>query len=425
MRRALLGLILLSSLPVWADVVTLKGDRIMRGTVIREDALSVVLKTGSGACLTIPRSEIVSIAKGRPVSASPPLDAAFPPPPGKDRAAGGSSPRIEPSTSLDPRVAALAEALEDPDPVVRRNGANVLGNTAYLERREQDWAPAAWASGAVPLLRKALMEDPDEDVRYYAGVAIGQIGPSAKDAIGDLIGLVERATDKTASAAMRALGGIGPDAKSGVQALLVRLGEPGSSDSFAAADGLGGIGPSAAEAVPDLIAHLEHWLRNPEGGGAATFARALGGIGAAAEDAVPLLLPHAIAAEGNLRTGILEGLAGIGGSGMPAVLKALQYRGPALGPANNQDAMSVRWDAAIALGKSRTRDPEAIQAVLRTMLDDEESVLVRREAVWTLLHAGASAELGKVRDHLYERSKKEGLSVEETRVLREINVRSR
>jgi HEAT repeat protein len=62
-------------------------------------------------------------------------------------------------------VPALPQALEDPEPRVRRAVAAVLGN----------WGPAA--REALPALREALNDDNDE-VRLEVGSALNAMGPT-------------------------------------------------------------------------------------------------------------------------------------------------------------------------------------------------------------------------------------------------------
>jgi HEAT repeats len=97
-----------------------------------------------------------------------------------------------------------------------------LGDESAKHRRD-----AAFALGrqrdveSVPALRAAL-KDSDEQVRVNAAEALGSIGPWARDAIPDLVGLVEDpgAPPALRAHAARALHRLGHDAKPLVPALL-------------------------------------------------------------------------------------------------------------------------------------------------------------------------------------------------------------
>jgi len=67
-------------------------------------------------------------------------------------------------------VPALVQALQSPDPQVRRKGIEVLGR---MGREAADAVPAL-----VPLL-----DDPDPTIRKTTARTLGQIGPAAKDAV--------------------------------------------------------------------------------------------------------------------------------------------------------------------------------------------------------------------------------------------------
>lgn len=317
----------------------------------------------------------------------------------------------------DPRVERLKAALDGTDPKVREKAVSALANEAYTERSRQDGVLGDWAQAAVPLLIRALA-DPDDKVAGQAGSALGQIGPMAREAVPALLERVQNGKRRARDGAIRGLGGIGKDAATAVPVLLPFLKEKDGDFQIAAAAAMGGIGPDARTAVPDLIQAFRRCLEQGAGASyaAATCARALGGIGPDAAQAVDVLSPHALDRDPDLRRGALSGLAGIGGAGMPRVLEALSYRGPDLG--NGSAAQDLRWDAAIALAGSGTRDPRALSAVVATLTDDTEASVVKQEAVGVLVHAGKAAipELKKVRKHFEDRLKTHGRTGAESRV---------
>ena len=71
------------------------------------------------------------------------------------------------------------------------------------------------AAAAVPALIVAL-DDPEPTVRFPATVALGEIGPAAKDAVPRLKKMMdEEINDEVAAGAKRALRRIQPEAVSG------------------------------------------------------------------------------------------------------------------------------------------------------------------------------------------------------------------
>jgi HEAT repeat protein len=109
----------------------------------------------------------------------------------------GKCPGAEPA-------AAVAAALRDPDPLVRRH--------------------AAFASRSVPDLLRAL-DDPHGGVRWAAANALGRL--RAREAVGPLSRRLRRRDRSVRWAAARALGEIGgPEARAGLGALAARVENP-------------------------------------------------------------------------------------------------------------------------------------------------------------------------------------------------------
>ena len=109
---------------------------------------------------------------------------------------------------------------------------------------------------AVPALRAILGEPASNTSRIHAVVAVGKMGAEAKDAVPDLIKMLEEEPGKEGPIrfhAATALGLIGPDAKRAVPALVKLLNDetagPGRRTVVVA---LGQIGPDAKGAVDAL-----------------------------------------------------------------------------------------------------------------------------------------------------------------------------
>jgi HEAT repeat protein len=132
-------------------------------------------------------------------------------------------------------VPALVEALDDPDADVRRISAFALGEIG------KD------ANAAVPALVETL-EDPAEppNVRFAAAFAVVQIDPLRTEPAPVLADAVRRHEPRAAVA----LGLMGPAAKDGVPALAAALASPRAIMRRQAALALAKIGPAAKDALP-------------------------------------------------------------------------------------------------------------------------------------------------------------------------------
>lgn len=419
------------------DTVKLKNGNRIDGTVLQETDEAVTLRMPTGGSLTVPRRSIAQILRAE-TPAGPPGGAAGrpgapPSPPAGPRAgtgAGRRDPFVLPEAGGNPggaeampaAVKDLLENLGSPDAKERQDAANALGNQAY-EALKWSSRVGAWSKPAVEALADAL-DDPDPSVRYNAAYSIGMFGPEGASAVDDLIALLKSDDKRGHAGALYGLGGIGPAAEPALPLVIDALQD--DSLKHSAARAAGGIGPAAEEAIPLLLKHLKAYLAtrtdNMTGGG--EFAEALGGIGPAAAEAVPLLAKLRLDRDSNLRRGALKGLAGIGDDGLDPLLSTLDYKGPALGRSNTDDPSHIRWDAAEACWKmAGPQLREAIPGLLARILDDEEDVFVQGYAGGALCKLGkeAAPAMKKARAHLYARSRKEGLSVERTRILRDLN----
>lgn len=174
---------------------------------------------------------------------------------------------------------ALVRALDDIDPEVRaaaaegfaQPGMKIQARLAAIPTlckalgddfwRVRFWSSAALqqiagerpaeAIAALPSLVKALRDD-DQNVRSYAAVAVGSIGPAAREAVPALENLVDRESDHNFLAAAEALWRVrGPDEQLAARVAQL-LGNPSEYVRREAADCLGRMGPDAAEAIPSL-----------------------------------------------------------------------------------------------------------------------------------------------------------------------------
>ena len=136
-------------------------------------------------------------------------------------------------------VLALAKSLDDSDPAVciaALNGLTELGEVS------------------VPALVKSL-ERPK--LRYWATLALGELGPAAKKAVGALGGAVDDENSDERREALLALAKIGPDAAAAVPKIVPHLADADPSVRNAAALALGRIGPAAVPAAGALRKAIE------------------------------------------------------------------------------------------------------------------------------------------------------------------------
>ncbi|MCH8828078.1 MAG: HEAT repeat domain-containing protein [Planctomycetes bacterium] len=108
---------------------------------------------------------------------------------------------------------------------------------------------------AVPALRKSLASGKG-DVPVWSAYTLGQIGPAAQSAVGDLIEALVGSDDALRAAAAQALGQIGPSAAAAVGPLANALTDTKQAVRTRAAVALGQIGPSAKNATGKLIGTL-------------------------------------------------------------------------------------------------------------------------------------------------------------------------
>ena len=105
-----------------------------------------------------------------------------------------------------------------------------------------------------------LLQDQDQDVRYFAARALGRIG--AKDAVPALIPLLQDQNAKVRRLVAYTLGMIGEGEKDAVPALIPLLQDQNRDVRGNAAWALGMIGEGAKDAVPALIQALQDQNRD-------------------------------------------------------------------------------------------------------------------------------------------------------------------
>lgn len=180
-----------------------------------------------------------------------------------------------------------------------------LLEVARTDPQSKDIARNALAAIGRPAVQPlaGMLKDPDPEVRVWAALVLGDMGPGAEDAVPALIEALKdkrdpwreqvvrgRRNDRSVRGSyVQTLGKIGPGARAAVPILMETLSDQHIIIHPSAIQALGSIGPAAADAVPLLIKELQN-----NGGGPVIrrdAALAIGRIGLpAAKQAVPELV---------------------------------------------------------------------------------------------------------------------------------------
>jgi len=188
---------------------------------------------------------------------------------------------------IGPRsVQALREALRSGQKKTRVDALQSLGVIA----RDEQAAVQEMAKPAVPDLIDAL-RDKDDDVRIWAAITLGQIGPDAVSAVEPLVALLrDEQHPQVISCAVRSLGEIGPGAKAALPVLAAMVQNPGFTARVFATQAFWRVGPKGrAEAsivVPILI---DQFVTSKDTRMREWVTEILCEIGPAAQEAVPAL----------------------------------------------------------------------------------------------------------------------------------------
>jgi len=289
------------------------------------------------------------LADAQPPADEPPIERLM-----ESLADPDSAKRVEAARALEElgpdaagAVTALVEAIKDEEPDVRAAVAGALG------------AIGPDAEAAVSAMIEALNDDgittSDKIVWRVVGRALGRIGPVA---VPNLIVALESSDYRVCQGAAVALHDIGPDAKDAVGGLIQVVKLDDFKTRKAAIYGLMGIGPAAQPAVPVLVGalthedlHVRYWAE-----------KALGGIGPNAQEAVPALLERLTKGCALVRLYAAQALGDIGpGIGSEAVAALIEALADPVQP--------VREEAVIALGKLRSHAAPAIPVIRRAVED--------------------------------------------------------
>ena len=175
--------------------------------------------------------------------------------------------------------------------------------------------------------------------------------------------------------------------------------------------------------VAELIERWNRWPQKPRKEGIhLVYAKALALYEKEALPAVPHLAKAVQHLDPNLRRSVMGALIAIGDEGIPPLVEALKFW-PRRDP--NKIAQEIRWDASQYLVKAARRGVDiepALPTLSRYLVNPKSNVFTRQEAAVALAWIGtpeAGEALKKGREWYYARK---GLSVEENRILRKINI---
>ncbi len=202
-----------------------------------------------------------------------------------------------------PAVDALSRCVGESDPELREYAILALG----------DIGPTAKA--AVPALERALAEK-DHDLRLTAAKALWQIEQKPDEIIPIFVDVLRGGDKSAVYKAAEQLQEMGPWAAPAVDALVEALKNDSWSTRSNVAEALGKIGPKAAAAIPALA----NMLRHDEDSTAQWYAaQALGAIGDA--KAIPILMAALETKDDSVRWGAIDALEDFGHQAKAAVPK--------------------------------------------------------------------------------------------------------
>ncbi|MFO0879564.1 MAG: HEAT repeat domain-containing protein [Gemmataceae bacterium] len=305
-------------------------------------------------------------------------------------------------------VTALAKSVrEDRDPVVRAAAARALGRTvarAMEQARAEKKDELPRLDFARDALGSALRTEKTDTVREAAALALGDLGPDARGAVGTLSQALKDKHLGTVRAAAQTLRRMGRDARE-AQLELQGLLADRKGDTEARVDAalcLGQIRPDLTQALPVLREAIADEKNDPQVRRAVV--ESLGKLGKEAADATPSLAALLAGKDTSpeLRLAAVTAIDQFGPDGkqaIPALIRATAD--PELIKSMGEQARFIRCLAMQSLGRmgkdlDRERK-EAVTALLRAMEDPSVEVSVSAiESVGSLASEGLAGEADEV-----------------------------
>ncbi|MFZ5562453.1 MAG: HEAT repeat domain-containing protein [Thermodesulfobacteriota bacterium] len=263
--------------------------------------------------------------------------------------------------------------------------------------RSHDIAPNSdlTKASAIPGLQKAL-KDNAPNVRMEAAMALGEIGPNAREALPDLVAVLGDPMYKVREAAANAMERIigtasGSEADKGLM-VLVHINRLESEDWTArvnAASQLAQMGPAGADAIPALTSALlderewsYYWTQRYNEVRRAA-AKAIGEMRFAARSARPALIKASKFQDPGVRLEAVSALGKIGTRSDSAIIEALK-------DSLKDDDGDVRRETANALGAFEVYADGNVPNLVKALSD--KNVDARREAAQILDRFGPKTD---------------------------------
>jgi HEAT repeat protein len=265
-----------------------------------------------------------------------------------------------------PAVGLLTQAVEAPEPRVRRGASLALGQIRPL------------APGTVQKLRVGL-EDRDPAVRSAFLTAIGSLGPRARESVPSVRSLLRDDSAAIRIQVIDVLSHCAPRDERLVDDLMSLLDDPDAQVQRRTIDAIRSLGPAGIKALPVIIRKLRAADREVR----LAAAEMIGSHGRSAADAVPALILMLDDPTPELQTVAAQTLGKLGKAAQPAFepLTVLLRAEP----------VKVREAAAATMG-SLGVDAEVIRPHLARALRDNESD-VRRAAMTAIQRLGPQGSL--------------------------------
>lgn len=208
------------------------------------------------------------------------------------------------------------------------------------------------------------LSNEDQWERKSAAYHLSEMGPIAKDAVPNLVQLLQNDPSSSVKGEVcSALGHIGPDAAPAIPAVIAFLqSTDGGYERTYAASALGNIGKQPEQAVPVLITSVQN---DSEPVVRQLAARALGSFGSDATTAVPALIESIKSGNKDMREAAASGLEQI-----PCSPKDV----PALTALLNDDIDSARSAAAKSIGGAGSEAVGAVPKLIALLKDNNSHV---------------------------------------------------
>jgi HEAT repeat protein len=271
-----------------------------------------------------------------------------------------SSPTSFADDTIEELISRLGQGRKDVrDEIVRRGESAVKPLAKVLQDEKAGWRPridAARLLGKIggqnvvgPL--KVALADKNVNVRYFAILALGDVGPVAGDAVPDLAKLLrKRAHDDNLSVGRRelieVLGKIGGSSREAVDALVLCMKD---RSCYEAALALTNFGEHGAEALVTLAAN---YSKDDRSGNKRHYSEVYQvvawGMPPLPKEMIPVFKKHFEQGDFNTRRVAGRALAGVGPAAIPVLAKYLDEKNPDLRAEAAAALATMNWFAARA-----------------------------------------------------------------------------